>query len=656
MSDLLRTALQYHSKGLAVVPIGNGSKSPIVKEWETKRLTEADLTYWFSNGHNPSGIGIITGQLSGNLAILDFDGENWNTAFGTFCDFWENLCSAPVVETGSGKRHLWVKIPDTPSNFTNRKFKRDNLHQVIELRCNASNNLAPPSLHPSGGKYRWLTDKAELPEVSFNELFQWLDNWAEKPKAKAPNESPANDGEYAPLPRRTLEFMALGANEGDRNTELYEAAKQYEASGRPLELAIKELKPKALEIGLQEREIEATVKSGYNAATEKGFTPIKKRLGSKSEDFIAALATLGYSFRLNVCNDIIEVNSRAITDTLRATMRTQMRDVGYKRHLTAIEDAYTAHAAKQQYHPVKDYLDSLSYSPGENGPYKIATLATYFKDADGVFYTWLKRWMVGAVAKALYGEQNMMLVLDGPQDIGKSYFVRWLGSGLPGYHIEAAINTEDKDCRIRLISKWVWEVAELGATIRKADREALKNFITEQSVTVRKPFGHFDITKPAMASLIGTINNEAGFLNDPTGSRRFYVCELTSIDWGYTALDVNDLWAEAYWLYKQGEPWRLTPDEKNRQRMINARYRVDLPTMEMLVTYYDVDPAGSDWIAAMDIISYLETKGLNRGNQRANLMELSAAMRELGVRRARKNNLAGYVGIKRKSTLPPDEA
>lgn len=284
MSDLLRTALKYHAKGLAVVPIGNGSKSPIVKEWETKRLTEADLTFWFSNGHNPSGLGIITGQLSGNLAILDFDGLNWNTAFGVFCDFWEDLCCAPIVETGSGKRHLWVKIPDLPPTFTNRKFKHEIIGyddkgkpiyaQIVELRGNESNNLAPPSLHPSGGKYRWLTDKAELPEVSFNELYQWLDNWAEKPKAKVTTDPQPDNGEYAPLPRRTLEFMALGANEGDRNDELYEASKQYCASGRPIEKAIEDLKPVALRIGLEEREIEATIKSGYKAATEKGFTPI----------------------------------------------------------------------------------------------------------------------------------------------------------------------------------------------------------------------------------------------------------------------------------------------------------------------------------------------------------------------------------------------
>lgn len=388
--------------------------------------------------------------------------------------------------------------------------------------------------------------------------------------------------------------------------------------------------------------------------TSAAVNGAKAGRGDKSEDLLAALATLGYSFRLNACNDVVEVGGEPITDIVRATIRTQMRDLGYKRYLTAIEDAYTAHAAKNQYHPVGDYLESLTYEPGPRGAYKIPTLSTYFKDVDGVFCTWLKRWMVGAVAKARAGEQNVMLVLDGPQDIGKSYFVRWLGSGLSGYHVEAPINTEDKDAWIRLISKWVWEVAELGATIRKADREALKNFITAQSVTVRKPFGRSDITKPALASLIGTINNEAGFLNDPTGSRRFLVCELTSIDWGYTAMDISGLWAEAYWLYRQGEPWRLLPEEKAQQRVINARYRVDLPVMEMLVTHYDIDPAGGDWIAAMEIISNLETKGL-KGNQKANLMELSAAMRELGVRRGRQTGLWGYWGIKRKSSLPMDE-
>lgn len=127
------------------------------------------------------------------------------------------------------------------------------------------------------------------------------------------------------------------------------------------------------------------------------------------------------------------------------------------------------------------------------------------------------------------------------------------------YFIEAPINTDDKDSEIRLISAWIWEVSELGATTRKADYEALKAFLTTRKVTVRKPYGRHDISKPALASFIGTINNSSGIFSDPTGSRRFLVSKIEEINWDYSvSIDPTDVWAEAMAAYLAGESWKLT--------------------------------------------------------------------------------------------------
>ncbi len=282
MIDLLPIALGYHDRGLAIVPIGSGTKAPIVTDWQTKKLARDDIQYWFTNGHNVTGIGIITGQLSGNVVNLDFDGEHWRTAFETFWEDWrDRLAFAPLVETGSGKRHLWVKIPDLPTTFTVQKFGRDRFidkggrpscHQIIELRGNASNNLLPPSLHPCGERYRWLTSDADIIEIPFKEMHSWLKNW-EEPDTTPPKQLPLHNPAPVALPRRTLEFLANGAPEGQRNTETYYAAQQFAAAGVPLETALGKLKPVGLAIGLAETEIEATVKSGFTGALKAGFAP-----------------------------------------------------------------------------------------------------------------------------------------------------------------------------------------------------------------------------------------------------------------------------------------------------------------------------------------------------------------------------------------------
>lgn len=388
---------------------------------------------------------------------------------------------------------------------------------------------------------------------------------------------------------------------------------------------------------------DALSKAWHRISTTKRQGGRRRRV--KTVQYIHALKNLGYDFRMNTCNDDVEVNQEPITDAVRAELRCKMRDKGFEL-VHEMEDAYTAHAHKHRYHPIQEYLDTLSYDGGQH----IAELASHFKDRDGVFGAWLRRWLIGAVAKAYEAEQNYMLALDGPQGIGKSHFAMWLGSPLPEYFIEGPISPDNKDCHIRLVSKWVWEVAELGATTRKADREALKFFISQRTVTIRRPYARYDLRKPALSSFIGTINNEIGFLADKTGNRRFLACTLEDIDWKYTDVDVDQVWAEAQALYLAGEPWQLTPKEAARARELNKVYEIDDPIEGLLKKYFEVDSAMPSWTPSAEILQVLELNGL-RGNTRANSMALAAVLTSLGMEKRKRRNAQGqlvwgYQGIR----------
>lgn len=270
---LLDFALEYHDRGLAVVPIGKGKKSPVVKNWQTEKLDRAGLEYLFNNGHNVNGLGVVTGQLSGNLVCLDFDGEGWQPAFEHFLHCWGELENAPIVETGSGKRHIYITIPDLPNDFTRKTFARGNA--AIELRGNRMQALLPPSLHPSGGRYHWVTQEADLPQVKFDDIRAWLSDWSETPQDSRPAPQGERNNDHKPLPRRTLEFLAISnaMPPGNRNSELYAAAQQFKVAGYTLDETINTLTPVAQRIGLDDSEIGPTIQSGYNAAAD--FDPIK---------------------------------------------------------------------------------------------------------------------------------------------------------------------------------------------------------------------------------------------------------------------------------------------------------------------------------------------------------------------------------------------
>jgi predicted P-loop ATPase len=389
----------------------------------------------------------------------------------------------------------------------------------------------------------------------------------------------------------------------------------------------------------------AAIKVGMKNVLDQEAQKTKRKL--KTTHFLKQLDTLGYQFRMNMCDDAIEVTTtngtERLTDGLAAVIYRQMVDNGFQGR-QEIESCYIAAAYKNRYHPVREYLTSLTYDGGQY----IQELASFFQDEYNKFPTWLRKWLIGACAKAFVGAQNAMLVLDGPQDIGKSSFARWI-CPISKYFVEAPIDPDNKDDVIKLINKFVWEVGELEGTTSKASRAGLKNFLTIQEVTVRVPYGHFDITRPALASMIGTVNNAAGILNDPTGNRRFNISKIMAINWDYQKLDINKIWSEAMAAYLSGKDWRLSVQEKAERDEINEEYQVEDPVEGLLRKFFKLDTNNTIWwMSSTDIAAVLENPyqgNFKAAGSRATLMALSETMKKLGHKKGKQNNVNGYFGI-----------
>lgn len=378
----------------------------------------------------------------------------------------------------------------------------------------------------------------------------------------------------------------------------------------------------------------------------------------RSQVIIDTLAALGYSFRLNELTQNVEVNGQPLSDFIAAKIRNDMRDMDFK-GMDAIEDAYLAEAAKNSFHPIRDYFDSLTW----DGLCHIAQLASYFADSgpvspDGLtwFYRAFRHWLIGYVARVHGRTQLPMLVLEGPQRKGKSYFVHWLASILPDYFIEGPIIPDNKDCLLRLAMSFLWEVNELGATVRKADIEALKGFITLNNVTVRKPYGKRDLHLPATAGLIGTINDAGGFLNDSTGTRRTLVIPVTSIDWKYSqTVSVIGVWSEAVAAYRAGESANLTSDEHDTQIQINISYEVPNSVEDVLLMFFDIDSAHTydvDWFTTANDLRQTVDIEL-KGTSQQHAIAIASTLKKLGAVRDKPfvggKQIRGFWGVKRKS-------
>jgi len=339
-----------------------------------------------------------------------------------------------------------------------------------------------------------------------------------------------------------------------------------------------------------------------------------------------------------------------LSDGIKAEILMRMHDIGLTNG-DLVKNSYTALSHQKRYNPVTDYLNSLQW----DGKDWISEFERFVWDkhqrirySDGsimpVFGAWLRRWGVGAVAKALLRGhvrgQNVVLVLAGPQNIGKSTIARFLCPMSDEYFIESHI-TPDSNEHIRyMATKLCWEVAELGATTRKADRELLKSFLTRQDCTFRTPYAHHPVTKPSLCSFIGTINPENGFLNDPTGNRRFLPVEITKINHDYIRkIDGEQLWAQFVALYRRGEPWRLLPEETAAADAIRLQHETEDGYAGFISKFYDIDPTQSDWVeTTSDIVYQLSLNGV----QGANVTNCGLALKRLGLTSSRETT-----GLKR---------
>ncbi len=104
------TAQAYGGAGLAVLPARRQDKRPALGSWKQyqRRLpTEIELSAWFSNNHE--AICIITGKISGNLEIIDFDngGELFDKWYALIIEADADLADKLVIEqTPSGGYHV----------------------------------------------------------------------------------------------------------------------------------------------------------------------------------------------------------------------------------------------------------------------------------------------------------------------------------------------------------------------------------------------------------------------------------------------------------------------------------------------------------------------------------------------------------------------
>ncbi len=225
----------------------------------------------------------------------------------------------------------------------------------------------------------------------------------------------------------------------------------------------------------------------------------------------------------------------------------------------ALAGSCLAHTAlANPFDPVRQFLNAL---PEWDGVPRCDGLLLDYANAEGN-PDWIRvvtrKFFIAAVARVMEPgcQVDSTLVLQGAQGGGKTSFVRVMGAG---YHVETSLDLHNKDAVMTAAQNWLVELGEL-ASLRKADVESVRNFLTRKEDQIRLPYGRTVQTMPRRCIFIGTTNSRQP-LTDPEGSRRFWVVSVGRVDTVGLARIRDQAWAEALHLYKTGSQWWLTQDE-----------------------------------------------------------------------------------------------
>lgn len=217
----------------------------------------------------------------------------------------------------------------------------------------------------------------------------------------------------------------------------------------------------------------------------------------------------------------------------------KLPDVMYAIHVLALAHAYS---------PVEEYLTSLTWD-GVPRFRQLLVDVLGCKHSD-LHEAYVRRMMISAVARGLSPgcKVDTMLILQGAQGAMKSTFFEVLcGKGWFG---ASAIKIQDKDGPIQLRSTWIYEAAEMSS-LRKQTAEAVKHFLSLPKDLYREPYGKVATHHERHSIMVASVNPDE-FLDDPTGSRRFWPLHVPGqIDLGLLRALRDQLWAEAVVLYRR---------------------------------------------------------------------------------------------------------
>jgi len=336
-----------------------------------------------------------------------------------------------------------------------------------------------------------------------------------------------------------------------------------------------------------ENKLETTVETAQQQPDEVAVAaPASNCFISGVEKFLSSK----YDFRKNLVTEKIEYCEKKMNSYVPMVGRdynSLYRLLQKNGHKMAIANLRTVLDSDfvVTYDPFKKYFEGLP-KWDEKTDY-ITELSKTVKTTNDAFWRdCFKRWIVALVACAIDETvtNHTVIVFAGKQGLGKTtWHLNIIPDCLKDYRYSGTINPANKDSSINLSECILINLDELES-LNKSQLGELKEMITKSAIRIRRPYGFNSEKMIRRASFTGSVN-QATFLNDTTGSRRFLCFTVTEI--AYPKKDNLDLvYAQALHLFKNGFKYWFDGDEIQKIEQNNEKYQQAGFEEELLVQFF----------------------------------------------------------------------
>ena len=558
MSTCRDAALAYAAQGWAVFPLLPNKKTPAtphgLKDATTNPVTIHTL---FTN---PCNVGIATGH---GLVVIDLDVKPGRDGIET----WKDLCAShPPLDTfecltPSGGRHLYFQTTHTIANSASK------LGLGIDVRGDGGYVVAPPSTL-DGKAYCWESSNPTQPPALSDWLLALLVTPSKKPSA-------VKSGVILP---------------GQQDDELHKLACSLVRQGLHVETVKAGLRTALLACPqdpahpFTEQDIERWITGAQRLIEETPsdtapWVAFHVSMTGKSQPICNADSALHILeqhplFEASIWFDTFR---NAVMTTWEHPHSTEWQEWDMQRLLvflqrdirlakmtkSAVEDALGVFVSTRKRHEVQDWLKTLEW---DQTPRIETCLTTMFGAPDTVYVRAASRnfWLsVMARLQRPGCQMDHMLILEGPQNLGKTKALRVLGGERWYLSMTAAVT--DKDFFQLLQGKIFVEMAEMESFKGFEVMNRIKQVISTPVDFYRMSYARRAASYPRQCVFVGT-TNETDYLRDMTGARRFWPVSCTTIDIPAIEIAREQLFAEAAALFRPGVTWWEMPEEMKEEQ------------------------------------------------------------------------------------------